>query len=153
MDMCLSTSLCTQGYPEMAIGGCGGALLALFETPESPGFAVEDWGCFLFLDRWIGCDCATSTTALCGDTEGVSSEDFSSSRKDAVRSEELALSRGVTSLSSMFLRAPEEAEKEEEEVMSVPKKRTSWRYRRGSVPGKREPSKVEGNWRRRRVEA
>jgi len=62
---------------------------------------------------------------LCGDAKGVSSEDFSSSRKDVVRSQELASSRGVTSLSNMFLRALEEAEKEEEEVISVPREQTS----------------------------
>jgi len=51
----------------------------------------------------------------------VSSEDFSSFTKDVVRSDELASSKGVTSLSNIFLRAPEEAEKEEEEVMSIPR--------------------------------
>jgi len=63
---------------------------------------------------------ATGIAAECGGGEGVPSEDFSSPTADAVRSEELPSSIGVTSLDSRVSRAPEESEKEE--AMCVPKR-------------------------------
>jgi len=53
--------------------------------------------------------------------EDVCFECSALSKRDSVSLDEFFLPRGVTSLSSFVLSAPEEAEKEEEDAMSLPR--------------------------------
>jgi len=111
----LSTLPCTQEYSGLVIEGP----LALFDMVEGPGFPTNGLGFLLFLGEGIACDARVSGP-------GAVAEDVDSLKAEGVRSEELASPIGTTSLSNIGLRLSEEAEKEEEEAMSIPSGGVVW---------------------------